>query len=129
MHFYELTYLMRPDLTEKELREERESIANLITKNGGILNEVNLPKKIRLAFPIQKMKEGFLADLNFFLERGKLKEIEKGLKSNGKIVRFLILRKKGERPMVEIQRLKPKKEKVSLEEIDKKLKEILKENV
>lgn len=129
MFFYELTYLLDPDLTEKEQREQREAILNLITKNGGILNEINLPKKVKLYFPIKKKREGFLADLTFFIEKEKLPEIEKRLKREKGVMRFLILRKKGERPAVEIQKFEPKKEKVSLEEIDKKLKEILKEEL
>lgn len=129
MLFYELTYLLDPDLTEKEQREKREVILNLITKNGGVLNEINLPKKVKLYFPIQKKREGFLADLTFFIEKQRLPEIEKGLKKEKGIMRFLILKKKGERSAIEIQKFEPKKEKVSLEEIDKKLKEILKEEL
>ncbi len=128
MNFYELTYLLEPQLDEAQLKQIREKIATLITEEGGILHEFNLPKKVRLAFPIKKQQEGFLGDLTFFLPAHKLALVKEKIKQEPSLMRFLILKKRSEKPMVTVEEVLPKKEeKVSLEELDQKLKEILKD--
>jgi len=130
MKLYELTYLISPGLSEEGLKSLGEKINSLIQKEGGVLNEVNLPIKKGLVYPIKKNKETFLASLNFYLEPGRLENLEKELKTEKKILRYLILAKKpptkilvGGKPRKVI---KPKpKVKVELKEIEKKLEEIL----
>jgi small subunit ribosomal protein S6 len=145
MKFYELTYLISPELSEEELKSLREKISSLIQKEGGVLNEINFPNKKSLFFPIKKQKEAFFADLNFYLEAEKLGNLEKELKSEKKILRYLILTKKipsaaqsrhflrrggilAGKKVSEVK-TKPSKKlaepKVELKDIEKKLEEIL----
>jgi len=90
-----------------------------------------------LAFPIKKEEEGYLVSLNFFAEPKILGALEKKLSSEDKILRYLILNKKvtheeeisKKMPAVKVKKLeKPKEEKVKLEEIEKRLEEILGES-
>jgi len=130
MKLYELTYLITQKISEEELKALGEEISSLIQKEGGVLNEINSPIKKSLFFPIKKEKEVILADLTFYLEPERLANLEKELKSEKKILRYLILTKKitkkvkptKGRPVIS----KPKiKEKVELKDIEKKLEEIL----
>jgi len=133
MKLYELTYLISPELSESELKSLNEKINSLIYQKGaGVLNEVKLPIKKRLGQLIKKQREAFLINLSFYLEPDKLGSLEKELKSEKKILRYLILArpkikiaKVRKRPTKVIPKIPVKEKKVELKEIEKKLEEIL----
>ena len=134
MHFYELAYLISPELPEEELKSLQEKINSLIQKGAGVLNEIKLPIKKKLAYPIKKHREAFLINLSFYFQAEKLGSLEKELKSEKKILRYLILArpklkiaKVRKRPTKIIPKIPVKEKKVELKEIEKKLEEILKE--
>ena len=134
MKLYELTYLISPELSESELKSLNEKINSLIQKEKGVLNEAKMPMKKKLAYLIKKQREAFLTDLSFYLEPDKLGSLEKELKSEKKILRYLILArpkskiaKVRKRPAKVIPKIPAKEKKVELKEIEKKLEEILRE--
>jgi len=132
MKLYELTYLISPEFSEEELKSLNEKINSLIQKGTGVLNEVKLPIKKKLVERIKKQREAFLINLSFYLEPEKLGSLEKELKSEKKILRYLILAKPKikiakvrKRPTKVISKIPVKEKKVGLKEIEKKLEEIL----
>jgi len=132
MKLYELTYFLSPDLSEEELKILQEKIVSLIQNEGGKLEKVKTPIKKGLAYSIKKRGEVFMASLDFYFSPEKLNELEKKLKSELKILRYLILKKevskRAEIPQIisEVKAPKVKKEKkVELEKIEEKLEEIL----
>jgi len=134
IRFYELTYLISPQVSEEELKSLQERITSLVQREGGFINEMQMPIKKRLAFSIKKNSEAFLVGLNFSLTSEKLNNLEKQLKSEKEILRYLILSKKmlkkeavSMKPRRAIKPRPKPKEKVELKEIEKKLEEILKE--
>lgn len=134
MKSYELTYLISSEMAEEEAKSFPEKMVVLIQETGGIIKDKSLVSKRRLAYPIKKQGEAYLAIIIFQLNADKLTELEKKLKSESKILRYLIIAKK---PVKETRRImrktlplqdkKKKKVKVELKEIEKKLEEILKE--
>lgn len=132
MKLYELTYLISPEVSEEELNSLNEKINSLIQKEAGVLNEVKIPIKKKLAQPIKKQREAFLTNLSFDLESDKLGDLERQLKAEKKILRYLILArpkikvtKVRKRPSKVIPKIPVKEKKVELKEIEKKLEEIL----
>jgi small subunit ribosomal protein S6 len=130
MRYYELTYLISPDLSEEELKTFSEKINSLIQDQGGILDKSSKIIKKSLAYPIKEKGSAFLKSITFYLNGEKLSSLEKSLKKDKKILRFLLLNK----PLPKTTKkplLKPEKkkirEKVELKDIEKKLEEILKE--
>lgn len=128
MRLYELTYLISPKLTQREAEIFSEKITSLI--EGGVLGEIKKPNKVKLSYPIKKAEEGYLASLNFYTEPERLNDLEKKLKSEPEILRYLILAKKMPKKVEifkEIPKIKKleKPKKVELEDIEKKLEEIL----
>ena len=135
MKLYELTYLISPELSESELKSLNEKINSLIQKEKGVLNEAKMPMKKKLAYPIKKQREAFLINLSFYFQAEKLGSLEKELKSEKKILRYLILAKPKikiakvrKRPTKVISKIPVKEKKVGLKEIEKKLEEILGES-
>ncbi len=129
MRNYELTYLISPDLSETELKSFQEKIVSLIENKGGVLVSTNEPAKKKLAYPIKKRVEAYLSSLNFQLSPDRLIEMERELKTEENILRFLLITKKITKKATEVLIKKPSKiikpKKVELKEIEQKLEEIL----
>jgi len=134
MKAYELTCLISSELSEEEAKNFQEKIVSLIQEEGGVLVEGKLPFKKKLAYPVKKQSQAYLAVINFQLLPEKLADLEKKIKAENQVLRYLVLVKPPvretkitrvfKRPEIE----KPKKEKkVELKEIEKKLEEILNE--
>ena len=137
MKLYELTYLISSELSDEATNSLQEKIASLISKEGGILAQNSAPLKKRLAYSIKKPAlqaketQAHLVVLNFQSAPENLSVIEKNLKLENKIIRYLILAKPRKKIMAEGEKIstqKPKKivkHRVELKEIEKKLEEIL----
>jgi small subunit ribosomal protein S6 len=153
---YELTFIIPGSLAEDQHPQVLTKIKALLEKNQAkITLEENLGRK-KLAYPIKQLRHGFYYSLQFNLEASSLKEIEKELKHDSAVLRFLLINKhqitakeiatqehvKAKRITKKIaeqtkieeteaesekekEREKTKKKKISLEDLDKKLDEIL----
>jgi len=130
MKNYELTYIISPDLTEQEVENLSLKITAFIQEEGG---------SFKPSYSIKKKEGGFLNVLDFHIMPEKLGNLKKKLDSEKQILRYIILTKKilkkipdqetftkKRRPQEPIDQ-RPGAEKVELEEIDKKIDEILKE--
>ena len=129
MKTYELTYLISPEISEKDIEVLQEKIKSLIQEGKGSVSRVGRLTKKKLYYPIKNNEEAFLADLAFLLEPAKLAGLEKKLKVEKQIIRYLIsikpLPKKPKKIRVKPKKLLEPKVKVELKEIEKKLEEIL----
>lgn len=130
MRNYELTYLISPDFSEEELKNLENKIASFIQEEVGVLNQAAPFSKKRLYSPIKKKTLAFLSTLSFNFAQEKLAILEKKLKSEGQILRYLILAKpvvkEAAFPVKKLPKIKkPAEKKVELKEIEKKLEEIL----
>jgi small subunit ribosomal protein S6 len=142
MKSYEIAYLISSELSEEEARAFQSKITSLVKEEGGILDEARMPLRKKLAYAIKKQNQAYLAFFNFKLNPDALVNLEKKLKAENQILRYLILIKKPIKPMKErVKKLKTqteavgfeenkayieKERKVELEEIEEKLEEILK---
>lgn len=127
MKAYEFTYLIKPNLSKEDINSLQETIKSFIKEEEGSIVKINPPLKKNLAYPIKKNKEAFLADLTFDLNPDKLDSLEKKIKSEKRIIRYLLLKKKllKKKLRVRATRKPQAKAKVELKEIEKKLEEIL----
>ncbi|MCX6760582.1 MAG: 30S ribosomal protein S6 [Candidatus Nealsonbacteria bacterium] len=140
---YEIAYLISSELSEEEVRTFQGKITSFVKEEEGILDEARMPLRKRLAYPIEKQNRAYLAFFTFQLNPDSLVNLEKKLKAENQILRYLILIKKPLKPIKErVRKLKTqpepvdfeenkayieKEKKVELKEIEKKLEEILKE--
>ena len=135
MRLYELTYLILPDVSPEELNSLQEKLIGFIQEGKGILVEKGKLVKKNLPHPIKKRGQAFFGSLSFQMKMENLEILKKNLKAEKQFLRFLISRKKlikrpmklARKPLISRKVIKPKREKVELKEIEKKLDEILKE--
>ena len=153
MH-YELLYIIPAKYSEKELQPVINQVIPLIKKAGGeILRDDNLGRK-KLAYPIKHVHQGYYILVEFDLKPNQLKGLNKDLKLMPEVLRHLIVKTKP-KPISQIIKRKPflkppveegkeerlikkeapkeereeEREKISIEELDKKIDELLKEDI
>ncbi len=136
---YELTYIINPNLSEREVAVQSDKVRSFINGLGGEMKSEKLNEKRKLAYPIKKQSFGFYATAEFSLEPEKISELEKQIKLEQRVIRHLIIVKERMIPMaarsLRLKKVVPapkpaqetRVEKVKIEEIDKKLEEILEE--
>lgn len=132
MKNYELTYLISTDASGEELKNLPEKIKSFIQEEEGAIKKTTEPSKTKLGYPIKEKGQGFLTVLNFSLSPEKIANLEKKLKAENQILRYMILNKDLPEKILRSKRTRPElktkeSEKVELKEIDKKIEEILKE--
>ena len=125
IRYYQLAYLLSPELKKEEIEKVQKDLTSFFEKEG-VLDKVEEPLKRTLFYPIKKKTEAFLGAIYFYLESEKMKELEKKLKGEEKILRYLIVSEKAPKK-IKIEKKVKKPEKVEIEEIEKKIEEILKE--
>lgn len=147
---YEIAYLISPEVSDEEVFGEAGKITTAIQDAGGLIDRIEEPKKRRLAFMIKKFRNGFFGWTTFSMAPEKLAEFKKTIDASAKtIFRYLIT----ETPKLRVAPQKyprlvarpkisdaPKhyeyatkqsdkpagaEEKMNIEELDKKLEEIL----
>ena len=90
---YELTFIIDGNIPETEHGSIAKNIKDLILKHGAnIISEVELGRK-KLNYLIKKSLKGSYFSLEFNIEPNKIKPIENEMKLEGKILRFLIIKK------------------------------------
>lgn len=140
---YELTYIVNPNLSEQEVAAQIDMVRSFINAKGGEIRNERLDEKRRLAYPIKKQGFGFFVTVEFNLEPEHVEEIEKEIRLEQNVLRHLLIVKdkivmssrpasrviKTREPKVSAEKpvLSAPKEKVKIEEIDKKLEELLEE--
>ncbi|MGB9681132.1 MAG: 30S ribosomal protein S6 [Minisyncoccia bacterium] len=151
--FYELAFFLSPQLTENEVENFLNELKEWILKNEGevIYNEPWRLQKI--AYPIKKSSEGYFSFVQFQFKKEKIGDLKEKILKDKKILRSLLIKlnpkedvvfgleeKKPEfKPKANYpkkvpsqtadgkQSKEPEGKEISLEELEKKIEEILKQ--
>ena len=135
---YELTYIISPMAGEPDINIVAAKVRSFITEQiAGTVKKEYLSEKKRLSYPIKKQSGGFYAVVEFQSDPEKINELKKFMESNSNILRHLTISIKEGSPVKRPARVKPtvtapsnkvfsKTPKVKIEELDKRLEELLK---
>ena len=92
MNKYELALVVNAKV-EDEVREATvEKVKGIITRHGGTITNVDEWGKKRLAYEIQKMKEGFYYFIQFDSEADTPNEVEQRVRIADNVLRYLCVR-------------------------------------
>ncbi len=95
MNEYELGVILHPDLEEADVTPAVETISGYVESNGGKVTSVNVWGRRSLAYPIGKQTQGTYVFLNTQIAPSALKEIDRNLKLDEKVLRFLMVHLEG----------------------------------
>ena len=92
MNKYELAVVLSAKLEDEERAAAIEKIKGYITRYNGTVTNVDEWGKKRLAYEIQKMREGFYYFIKFDAEPNCPAEIERHVRIQDNVLRFLCVR-------------------------------------
>lgn len=92
MKRYETVIVLIPEMDESETRAFVEKISEVITDGGGIVEKVDNWGKRQLAYPISKKVEGIYLCLVYQSDGERVKELERLLRVNEKVLRYLTVK-------------------------------------
>src|SRR5277367_309622 len=93
MRIYEELFIMKPDVPEEEITAFIEQISAHITTAGGTVDKVENWGKRRLAYKVEKCKEGHYVLIQFSSEATTVvKELERRLRVADSVIKFLTVR-------------------------------------
>lgn len=140
---YEAAYLISPAYSEEEAQNFQQILKNHVQSLGGLIDQEGEIVKRRISYPIRKMTEAYLASFRFILAPEKLNDFQSQLNTKEVLRYLLVLTKRMQprpirtRPINMLAQEKVFSEKkiavpspqlqpaANIEEIDKKLEEIL----
>ncbi|MBE6429517.1 MULTISPECIES: 30S ribosomal protein S6 [Campylobacter] len=89
MRHYELLFILKPTLTEDEVKVKADFIKEIITKNGGeIANVVEMGTR-KLAYKIEKYERGTYFVIYFKAPTQLIAELVRNLRITEEVIRFL----------------------------------------
>lgn len=143
MKTYELTYIISSEISSEEAGVKAKEFCSFVESKEGTMLRSENPVAKTLSYPIKKFGSGYFVVLEFKIEPEKLSDLREKLEKDDEILRHVIIIKhparirkerRGARKPINIvttteatEKLDEKKpdRKIELEDIEKKLDEIL----
>jgi small subunit ribosomal protein S6 len=91
--FYELMFIVKPDLDEEQVSTATDKVHQLIVANGGNVTKTASWGKRRLAYQVGPYREGYYVVSNFDVETTKVVELERVLKISDNVFRHLLVKR------------------------------------
>ena len=89
---YEVMVILDPSLEERTVEPSLDKYLNVIRKDGGSVENVDVWGRRRLAYEIQKNAEGIYAVINLTAEPATVKEFDRQLGLNESVLRTKVMR-------------------------------------
>jgi small subunit ribosomal protein S6 len=89
---YEVMVILDPSLEERTVEPSLDKYLNVVRKDGGSVESVDVWGRRRLAYEINKQAEGIYAIVQLTAEPATVKELDRQLGLNESILRTKVLR-------------------------------------
>jgi len=92
MRIYEELFIVKPDAPEEEIDQFIEQIRTLVTSSGGTVDKVEKWGKRKLAYRVDKFREGAYVLVQFTSSPETVKEFERRLRVADLVLKFITVR-------------------------------------
>ncbi len=92
MRAYEVMVILDPSLEERTVEPSLDKYLNVVRKDGGTVESVDVWGRRRLAYEINKNAEGIYAVVSLTAEPATVKELDRQLGLNESVLRTKVLR-------------------------------------
>jgi small subunit ribosomal protein S6 len=89
---YEVMVILDPSLEERTVEPSLDKYLNVVRKDGGSVESVDVWGRRRLAYEINKQAEGIYAVVSLTAEPATVKELDRQLVLNESVLRTKVLR-------------------------------------
>ncbi len=111
MSRYELLYVIPATYADTELQPVIDAINGAVSKLGAQVTRSDMVGKLKLAYPIERVRHGFYVLVDLEVEDAKLSEIDKMLRLHSDVLRHqMVVKDKKAKPLFKL---------VSMEEVDR----------
>lgn len=93
MNKYELAVVVSAKIEDDERAQVIEKVKALVERFGGKISDVDESGKKRLAYEIQKMREGFYYFIQFEADATCPAEVERHVRIMDNVLRYLVVKK------------------------------------
>ena len=97
MNHYETLFILKPTLTDEEIKNQVDTIKSSIEELNGKIEAVNAIGTRKLAYPINKNERGVYTVIYHTTPADAISEIERRLRYNENCLRFLTLKYKNKK--------------------------------
>lgn len=92
MRHYEILFILKPTLTEDEVKLKEDFVKEVISKNGGEIVGVTDMGTRKLAYKIDKYERGIYKVYYFRAPANLITELTRNVRINEDIIRFLVVK-------------------------------------
>jgi small subunit ribosomal protein S6 len=89
---YEVMVILDPDLEERTVAPSLDTYLNVVRKDGGTVEKVDVWGRRRLAYEVNKNAEGIYAVIELQAEPATVKELDRQLSLNESVLRTKVIR-------------------------------------
>jgi small subunit ribosomal protein S6 len=92
MNRYETMYILRPDISEEDVDNAIEKYQTILRDHGAQITETLHRNKRRLAYEIQKYREGIYIQMNYEADGSQIAIMERAMRLSDEVIRYLTIR-------------------------------------
>ncbi|HQR28615.1 MAG TPA: 30S ribosomal protein S6 [Nocardioides sp.] len=92
MRAYEVMVILEPSLDERNVESALDKYLNVVRKDGGSIDKVDVWGRRRMAYEIKKNAEGIYAVVSLQAEPATVKEFDRQLTLNESVLRTKVMR-------------------------------------
>lgn len=96
---YETMYILRPDIGDEAVDQAIDKYQSILKENGAEILETQHRGKRRLAYEIERQREGVYIQMNFRADGSQIASMERAMRLSTEVIRFLTV--KQEEPKAE----------------------------
>ena len=89
---YEVMYIVNPESSDDKIAKLNEAVESLVVKEGGSVVRIDDIGRKKLAYPINKKNEGYYVLFEIEGTGQEIAELERRMRVNDMVVRFMTVR-------------------------------------
>ncbi len=89
---YETMYILRPDLGEEVVGQAIEKYRSILQDNGAEILETQHRGKRRLAYEINRHREGVYVQMNYTCNGSQIAALERAMRLSDEVIRYLTVK-------------------------------------
>ena len=93
-NYYEMMYILRPDLSEEQVSESVDRYNTFLTDRGASNIEVLNRGKKRLAYQVKKFIDGIYIQLNYEADGTQIAPLERAMRISDDVILYMTLKLK-----------------------------------
>ena len=90
---YELGFIISPEVSEEETRSILDRLGQIVAQHGGQIVKINQWGRRRLAYPIERHRDGYYVFIDMILTPETVSELERTLKVSEIVLRYMVTKR------------------------------------